>query len=379
MSKANKFLAKLRKQTGGHTFAQDKELNPPSWISTGDYSLNRIISGDIHKGVPSGKIILFGGESSSGKSLITASIAANALADGYDHIFYFDSEGGALTQFFEQQGADMDKIERKLVSSVEDATVQILKTFKIIQEWKEEDPDVKFLMILDSLGALVADKLLSDAIDKGRQASDMGLTAKQKNSLMKSVMIPAEKTNTSLLIVNHIYDDPSAMYGTKIKQQSGGRGVQYASHIAIQCRKSITNDNKNADDEAEYSSNTLVFLVTKNRDVKPFYECEMQLDFSSVRNKWHGLWDAAVSYGFIQGSGFYTVPSYSDKKFRRKQIMETDAIWESFIEEFNAKSIEDMSYGPCSGSAEDQAQAMLDEYDVEENTEEKSDNGFVIS
>ena len=162
---------------GGESFSESRVGDVSNWISTGSYALNRILSGSIYKGIPSGRITILGGESSSGKSLISAFIAANALKEGYDAVFYFDSEGGGLKSFFEGVGCDTEKVIQILVSSVEEAQLQILKTFKMIQEYKEENADAKFLCVLDSLGALVAEKVLRDA-DKDKVASEMGGRAK---------------------------------------------------------------------------------------------------------------------------------------------------------------------------------------------------------
>jgi len=95
---------------------------------------------------------------------------SNAIKDGYDAVFYFDSEGGGSKDFFENVGCDTTKIYQTLVSSVEDAQIKILDTYNTITEIKKENPESKFLCVLDSLGALVADKVLRDA-DKGKVAS----------------------------------------------------------------------------------------------------------------------------------------------------------------------------------------------------------------
>ena len=42
--------------------------DPTDWISTGNYALNYLISGDFNKGVPLGKVTVFAGESGAGKS-----------------------------------------------------------------------------------------------------------------------------------------------------------------------------------------------------------------------------------------------------------------------------------------------------------------------
>ena len=46
--------------------------DPTDWISTGNYALNYLMSGDFEKGIPLGKVTVFAGESGSGKSYIAS-------------------------------------------------------------------------------------------------------------------------------------------------------------------------------------------------------------------------------------------------------------------------------------------------------------------
>ena len=46
--------------------------DPTDWVSTGNYALNYLVSGDFHRGVPLGKVTVFAGESGSGKSYFCA-------------------------------------------------------------------------------------------------------------------------------------------------------------------------------------------------------------------------------------------------------------------------------------------------------------------
>ena len=63
---------------------------------------------------------------------------SNALKDGYDAVFYFDSEGGGSKDFFENVGCDTTKIYQILVSSVEDAQIKILDTYGLqIENYNE--------------------------------------------------------------------------------------------------------------------------------------------------------------------------------------------------------------------------------------------------
>ena len=87
-------MRELRKKTGSESYANTKYGMVTSWISSGDYGLNRLMSGSIYKGIPEGKIVQLAGESSTGKSIVAADIVINAIKDGYTKVFYVDSEGG---------------------------------------------------------------------------------------------------------------------------------------------------------------------------------------------------------------------------------------------------------------------------------------------
>lgn len=371
MANFNNFLKKLREETGSTSFKESRFGQVHNWVSTGSYALNRIISGSVYKGIPSGKIIIMAGENSVGKSLISAHIMANALRDGYDHVFYFDSEGGALREFFENVGCDPDKVEHILVENVEDAQLQIMRVYNMIKEFKEKNPDddLKFLCVLDSLGGLVAEKTLTDA-DKGKVAAEMGGRSKKINTLMKAITVPAIKTETSMIVLNHVYDDPSAMFASKVKNQSGGKGLQYMSSITLQCSRNLEKDTEKGAD-AFYSGTNLTFFTVKNRMCRPSLECKIYLDFKrGFVNKYDGLFDEAVRGGFIlcPAQGYYTVPSWKDpeKKWRQSQLEANDEVWQTFIKDFDEWSKKDLQYSKFEQQeleAQDQAELNSEDED----------------
>jgi RecA/RadA recombinase len=66
--------------------------DPTDWISTGNYALNYLISGDFNKGVPLGKVTVFAGESGSGKSFIcSGNLVRHAQEQGI-YVVLIDSE-----------------------------------------------------------------------------------------------------------------------------------------------------------------------------------------------------------------------------------------------------------------------------------------------
>jgi RecA/RadA recombinase len=167
------------------------------------------------------------------------------------------------------------------------------------------------------------------------------------NTLMKAITVPAIKTDTTMIVLNHVYDDPSAMFTQKIKMQSGGKGLQYMASLSIQCTRNLE---KETEKEADgyYSGTNLRFFTVKNRLCRPSLEAEIYLDFKKgFVNKYDGLFDEAVRYGFIQcpSQGYFTVPSYDpDKKYRRSQIENNEEIWQTFIKDFDERSMQDLKY-----------------------------------
>lgn len=383
--KASKLLEGLRKTTGSSSFKESRWANAPHYISTGDYGVNQIISGSIYKGIPAGKVTVFAGESGSLKTIQVIRVAANALNMlDYDVVFYFDSEGGAPAKMFENFGCDLDKIEHILVESTEDATIKMVKTLKTIEQiQKDEDPNFKAVVILDSLGNLENDKTFND-IDNNRLAADQGAAAKVKNKLCRAMTVPALKTGTPVLIINWVYDGPS-MYPKKIKDQPGGKGSEFVGSINVQCTrtlvKSETDDNDNF-----YDKSTVTMFTVKNREVTPYLQCQVHVSFTEGLNlfPYLSLFESACDLGFIirESTQFYSVPSWSAnpaKKWRRKELLGgtvADEVWETFIKEYDEAAQKKIQYSSVTkeaiqdlGFTEEQAAEMIEHI----NDEEKDD------
>ncbi|HPM74092.1 MAG TPA: hypothetical protein PLA71_00025 [Saccharofermentans sp.] len=358
-------LKNLRKDLGCTSFKESKYGKPTGYIDTSCYALNRIITGSIYTGIPSGRVTILGGESQTGKSYIMAKMFANAMKQSkYEHAFFFDSEGGALSEFFENQGMDTSNIEHILVRSVEEAKMAILKVLDYIEQVQKAGDASKFICALDSLGALVSNKDIVDAVEKDKVVVDMGTRARVCNSMMKSLTIPCLKTDTPFIVTNHVYDDPSAMFASKLKSQSGGKGAQYMCRVGLQLTKSWKKSEEESYD-GFYGGTLLTFFSYKNSFAKPFHEATMYLDFTEGPGKYDGLVDDAVKYGLVEhesGSQFYGIKGY-DKKLRLKDLIRCDEGWKGILDEFDAMSIKDMKYH----SANDEVLEELVEEESESN------------
>ena len=299
----------------------------------------------------------------SGKSLIVSEIIINALKEkNYDAVFYLDSEGGVLQDKLVKSGIDQSKFLHVPVSTVEECTETLHKIYHDIKEQcdaaKGDDDKMPHVMVvLDSLSGLVTTKVITDA-EGGKVVQDMGLSAKLKNTMIKSMMVTVMKTSCPLVVIAHAYANMNAMGPQKFQEMAGGNGIRYSSHIVVQSTKS----RKRQEDQSlglkgggsYYSGNAIRYITYKNRLVKEGLETTMYVDLNKGISKYAGLWDDAIRLGFIQQQGaWYTVPSYSDPnhKFRKDEIAENDDIWNLFLKDMDKIFVKETAYGTGNDSA----------------------------
>lgn len=370
---AKSFIDSLRKRIGSSSFTESKFSEPTHYIDTGYYSINRVITGHPKLGIPGGRTIILSGESQSGKTFLAMNTAANAIKQNkYSHVIYFDSEGGAPKDMIENLGVDPDLLEHAPVESCEDATAQILRTYEAIKDAQKDDPNLRVLLILDSLGMLVPSKIFTDATENNDQKFDQGARARLIRGLVTASTIPAMKTDCGIIFLNHMYSGPE-QHPSKIKNQSGGMAPIYAATVALQCSKLLVKPEDKKGSETFYDGSLLRIFSIKNRIARPFFEGAVNIDFKrGITNKYEGLWDAAVKYGFIEMSGAWCkIPSWSEKKVYPSQVEASDEVWNTFFDKFCEKSVEDMKYSKISEVPE--IAAMENAQPSEEETQEDSD------
>ena len=295
----DKAFQKLDKLNPDATYLSESGLSTvEDYVDTGCMVLNSIISGSLYGGVPKGRITGFSGPSMTGKTYIINKILGNAQRAGYIPVV-FDTEIAVDEQSASGVGLDPEKTKYVPVNTVGECRNQI---FALLDGIEQNNLQGKFIISIDSLGNLAADKEVEDA-EKGKAAMDMGMRAKSLKSMMRLLTYKAARTGTTILFSNHTYDDPSAMFPTLVKNQSGGKGPVYLASVLVQlASRNEKQDSGNQDDEMlpeanKFSGATLRALTVKNRFIPPFLECEMYLNFKTGLDKYSGLKDVAVGGG----------------------------------------------------------------------------------
>lgn len=302
--------------------------NVDKWFDTGCMVLNSIISGSLYRGIPQGRIIGFTGPSQSGKTYIINKILANAQSQGLIPVI-FDTEVAVDASQTEGVGLDASRVKYVPVDTVGDCRNQL---FALLDNIIKQGLEGKFIVSIDSLGNLAADKEVEDAA-KGKNASDMGLRAKQIKSMMRLLTVKAAKAKTTILFSNHIYEDPGAMHPSLVKQQSGGKGPEYLASVLVQL--SFKSEKADGDQEvlgaAERAGVTLTATTVKNRFVPPYLRGRIYLNFKTGLDKYSGLKDLAVDHGVVRQNGSTYELADGTKLGYYKNWSKKDDVWNDTI------------------------------------------------
>ena len=115
----SKFRKSISKSIAGLSIGFN---DPTDWVSTGNYALNYLISGDFNKGIPLGKVTVFAGESGAGKSYIcSGNIVKHAQEQGV-FVVLVDSENALDEAWLHALGVDTaeDKLLKLNMAMIDD-------------------------------------------------------------------------------------------------------------------------------------------------------------------------------------------------------------------------------------------------------------------
>jgi RecA/RadA recombinase len=317
---------------------------PSDWIDTGSKALNAIVSGSLTKGIPVGRITGFAGPSGAGKTLIINKILANAQKKGYVAVIW-DSEVAVDKDSARNVGMDLKKTKYYPVETIEECRNQI-STFldNIIAA---NDPSLKFIISIDSLGNLASSKEIEDA-RKGKDAADVGQRAKATKSMMRAITYKAAKAGVPILFSNHIYEGME-MFPSMIKNQAGGKGPIYLASILVQLSTRNEKASENPDEDNIAISNnvsgvTMSAMTVKNRVVPPFLKTELYLNFKTGLDENTGLFDLALALGVIEQNG--KTYQFEGQSIGYRKNVEKDAeFWKRVSPALEKKLSEELRYG----------------------------------
>ena len=265
-----------------------------SFVDTGSYIFNAVVSGSLFGGIPSNKVTALAGESSTGKTFFALSVVRSFLNNNpTGGVIYFESESALSKDMIETRGIDSKRMVIFPVATIEEFRTQAVRIVdKYMKEPKEERQPLMF--VLDSLGMLSTSKEMED-ISNDKQVRDM-----TKSQLIKGAFrvltLKLGQAGIPMLVTNHTYD----VIGSYVpqKEMGGGAGLKYAASSIIFLTKSKEKEG------TDLVGNIIKCEAKKSRLSKEGSKVATRLFFDERGlDKYYGLLELGEKYGVFKRVG----------------------------------------------------------------------------
>jgi len=288
------FLKQIIKETGNEYASLVSEGveagDVDTFINTGSYMFNALLSGSIHGGIPSNKITALAGESATGKTFFVLGMVKHFLDNNPDAgVIYFESESALTKKLIEDRGIDSERMIIMPVTTVQEFRTQSLTVLDKYMEQNEADRK-PLLLVLDSLGMLSTTKEVEDTAD-GKETRDM-TRAQVLKAAFRVLTLKLGRAKVPMVITNHTYDVVGAYMPTK--EMGGGSGLKYAASTIIYLSK------KKDKEGTEVVGNIIHCKTQKSRLSKENMMVDVRLRYDTGLDKYYGLLDLATKYGIFK-------------------------------------------------------------------------------
>ena len=293
-----------------------------SYVDTGSYVFNALVSGSIFGGVSGNKITAIAGESSTGKTFFSLAVVKNFLdsnPDGY--CLYFDTEAAVNKPLLESRGIDLTRFVVVNVVTIEEFRNKALKAIDIYSKSPVEERK-PCMFVLDSLGMLSTSKEINDVLND-KEVRDMTKSQLIKGTF-RMLTLKLGQANVPLIVTNHTYDVIGAYVPTK--EMGGGSGLKYAASSIIYLSK------KKEKDGTEVIGNLIKAKTHKSRISKENKDVTIRLYYDERGLDRHygllelgeigGLWKNVAGRYEINGKKLYAKEILKDtEKYFTEEVM----------------------------------------------------------
>ena len=289
------FLKDIVKEIGGQYTQLAADIDETeTYVDTGSYIFNALVSGSIFGGVSGNKITAIAGESSTGKTFFSLAVVKNFLDNNPDgYCLYFDTEAAVTKSMLQSRGLDINRIVVVNVVTIEEFRSKALKAVDLYLK-KKQNERKPCVFVLDSLGMLSTEKEIDDAIND-KQVRDMTKSQLVKGAF-RMLTLKLGQANIPMIVTNHTYDVVGSYIPTK--EMSGGSGLKYAASTIIYLSK------KKEKDGTEVVGNIIKCKTQKSRLSKENKDVEVRLYYDERGlDKYYGLLDLAEKYEIFKKVG----------------------------------------------------------------------------
>ena len=332
------FLKEIVKEIGNEYAQIASDIDESeTYVDTGSYIFNGLVSGSIFGGVSGNKITAIAGESSTGKTFFSLAVVKNFLdSNPTGMCIYFDTEAAVNKSLLSDRGLDLDRLVVMNVVTVEEFRSKALRTVDRYLKDPVEDRQ-PLMFVLDSLGMLSTEKEITDALND-KQVRDMTKSQLIKGAF-RMLTLKLGQANIPMIVTNHTYDVIGSYVPTK--EMGGGSGLKYAASTIIYLSK------KKEKDGTAVVGNIIKAKTAKSRLSKENKDVEIRLFYDDRGlDRYYGLLELGEIGGLWKNvAGRYDLGD--GKKIYAKQILkEPEAYFtEKVMEQLDQIARKEFSYG----------------------------------
>lgn len=296
---------------------------PKFWIDSGNFIINKVLSGSYSKGYAQGRMTMIAGPSGSGKTFLLANSIKSALEQGMG-VLAIDSENALDDDYMIAIGADVIDNPNYLYRGVTTISQVVTLVSKFTQLYRKSENPQKFLIVIDSLDMLQTDSENNQYVD-GEIRGDMGQHVRQLKQMLKRFVNDFKEIDVTCLCSKHVYKEQDARMAMQTPYVIT-ESLKFAFSQILLISKLMLKDDKTK----VFEGITLKVRGEKTRFTKPFQQCRIEVPYDTGMDPYTGVLDAAETLGIVKRSAaWYT---YNSEKFQSNKFSEyQEAILQDLI------------------------------------------------
>jgi len=304
----SKFLKDLKKSQGERTiigFNMAPEVADDNWFSTGSKMLDMQMNGGKLNlgGVPGGKISVFAGPKTCGKTYFASQVIKDFLEkEPLGIALYYDTEEAMTPARLFNSGISKENIERCIIVPIvtqEELWLKVAEAYRNI-----ETENVRIMIVVDSVGGLSSQAAFNDIEIGNIPKASMGREQKMNKEIAKYIMHKANSGNHGpCILISHVYKDlnaPNPKYATNVI--SGGEGIGYFNSNTVIFTRSKYKEEK---DSSIHEVNGILVrsIITKSRLAREETITQSLIHFNRGVIPYFGFVSMLEQAGFLWKAG----------------------------------------------------------------------------
>jgi len=287
---------------------------PEFWISSGNFVINKVLSGNYLKGVPQGRLSMIAGPSGAGKSFLCGNMAVAALNQGFG-VLAIDSENALDDAFMTALGADIDNPNYvyRGVQTIPQCTKVVQSFIKGYRSARESGENIPpFLIVIDSLDMLQTSSD-ADKYDRGEIGGDQGQHAKQIKKMLGAFVQDTKNVDIHIICTKQVYQEQDPIAAKQMPWRIT-ESLRFAfSQILLVTKLMLKDDTTKA-----FEGIKLKAYGFKTRFCKPFQTVTIEVPYDTGMDPYSGLLEAAVAVGVVESNGAWY--EFEGNKFQKKKF-----------------------------------------------------------